>query len=30
MKLFLDDIRDFPEGGYQCMRDAETAKMLWE
>lgn len=28
MKLFLDDIREFPESGYQCVRDAKTAKML--
>lgn len=28
MKLFLDDSRDFPKGGYECVRDTQTAKLL--
>lgn len=28
MRLFVDDTREFPRAGYECCRDAETAKML--
>ncbi len=28
MKLFLDDSRPFPPGGFQCCRDAKTAMTL--
>ena len=28
MKLFVDDTREFPEHGYECCRDAETAMLL--
>lgn len=28
MKMFLDDSREFPKTGYECVRDTESAKML--
>lgn len=28
MKLFIDDLRKIPDGGYQCCRDAESAFLL--
>lgn len=28
MKLFLDDSREFPKNGYECVRDTQTAKLL--
>lgn len=28
VKLFVDDSRNFPQVGYECCRDAETAKRL--
>ncbi len=28
MKLFLDDTREFPKSGYECVRNAESAKTL--
>lgn len=28
MKLFLDDTREFPKSGYECVRDAASAKLL--
>ena len=28
MRLFVDDTREFPRAGYECCRDAESAKML--
>lgn len=28
MRLFVDDTRSFPPAGYQCCRDAESAKLM--
>lgn len=28
MRLFVDDLRPFPSGGYECCRDPEQAKLL--
>ena len=28
MRLFVDDSRPFPSGGYECCRDPEQAKLL--
>lgn len=28
MKLFLDDARERPQGGFECARDAATAKFF--
>lgn len=28
MKLYVDDRRPFPQSGYECCRDVETAKLF--
>lgn len=28
MKLYVDDKRPFPQSGYECCRDVETAKLF--